>query len=296
MQQDNGYENIFDKGCLVQLSISVWGGAKKIDEEKAKKALGSEWAKARKALIDPEALKPIGKARNEARIYLRSRSLPFPINGVAFVPFESVQRIDEKLQEMEKGFDLACEAFYRVYGDLKTQAEGMLGGLFDADDYPADIKHFFGFNWRFITMNAPGENSYLSPELVAREQEKFINTMTEAREMGVAALREEFKSVLANCIDRLTPGADGKRKIFKDSLVGNFFEFFETFKERNIFADGELDKLCEQAKGVLSGVTPEGLRADEGLRETVKANMEKLSGVLENAIAVAPGRRLKIEE
>lgn len=295
MQTTNSYENIFDKGCLVQLSISVWGGAKKIDEAKAKEALGSEWAKARKALIDPEALKPIGKVRNEARIYLRSRSLPFPINGVAFVPFESVQAIDERLQALESGFNVACEAFYRVYGDLQQQAEGMLGELFDCEDYPADIRQFFAFRWRFITMNAPGENRYLSPELVAREQEKFINTMEEAREMGVAALREEFKAILGNCIDRLEVGADGKRKIFKDSLVGNFFEFFETFKERNIFADGELDRLCDQAKAVLSGVTPEGLRADEGLRETIKANMATLADGLERAIQDAPKRKISLD-
>jgi hypothetical protein len=214
-----------------------------------------------------------------------------------FVPFESVGRIDERLQEMKAGFEVACAAFYQVYGQLREDARSMLGELYDESDYPADISQFFAFDWRFITMQAPGANNVLDPALVEREQAKFINTMEEAREMGVRALREEMAGLLKNCVDRLSePGADGKKKIFRDSMVGNFFEFFETFKERNIFADAELSALCESAKAVLGGVKPEDLRGDDGLRETVRANMATLAGVLDNAIVAMPGRRVKMED
>jgi len=35
--------------------------------------------------------------------------------------------------------------------------------------------------------------------------------------------------------------------------VNNFYEYFETFKGRNIFKDDELSELIERAKGILGG-------------------------------------------
>ena len=296
MQADNKYENIFDKGCLVQLSVSIWGGVKKIDERKAKEALGSEWAKARKSLVDPEALKEIGKVRNAARNYLRGMSLPFPIHGVSFVGFGAISKIDEKLKEFEEGFKGESEKFFGEYEEAIKKAREMLGDLFDLTDYPGDIRPFFDFEWRFITLQSPGQNSLIDPELVEREKKKFIDTMERAREMGVLALREEFRGILKSCVERLSDGVEGKKKIFRDSMIGNFFDFFETFKSRNIFQDESLKVLCEQAEGILRGVDVESLREDDGLRKVVKMSMEGIEGVLEKAIEEMPGRKLRLSE
>ena len=63
-------ENMFEKGCLVQLSISKWGGVKKIsDNQLAEMTDTHEWLTATKKLVDPESLKPICKVGNAARTY-----------------------------------------------------------------------------------------------------------------------------------------------------------------------------------------------------------------------------------
>lgn len=284
--------NIFEKGCLVQLSISVWGGSAKINEEIAKEALGSEWAKARKLLVDREALKPVEKIRNSARQYLREKSLPFPIDGVMFIPFESVEKVDEKLKDLAWDFSLAVDSFQAGYENAVEVAKTVLGSLFDENDYPQEIRRKFNFNWRFFLMEAPGKNSLLSPELVAREQEKFLETMKEARELAVEALRVEFGQLVKNACEKLAPAKEGEKKIFRNSLVRNFGEFFETFKERNCFGDEELERLVEEARKVISGVEAEDLRQDEGLKQTIARGMGKIG---EELVAIAkPGRKLDL--
>lgn len=309
MEQNNKYENIFELGCLVQLRIGMLGVKRGLTEEERalvykKQDLDKKWVSGGKNIIDPGSLAEIGKIKSEAREYLRRVSLPFPIRGALFVGFEVVERIDGMLKGFKEGFEKERGEFEGRWGDLvegarealkvKGESGEEIGTLFNRLDYPAEVGSCFIFEWQFITMQAPGKGGFLSPELVKREQEKFIGVMEEAREMGVMALRVEFKEILDSCVERLTEGEGGKKKVFRDSLVGNFWDFFEGFKDKGIFEDRELEVLCEQAKGILSGVDVGDLRKDEGLREVVKVSMGALSGELEKAIVDAPGRKLKL--
>jgi len=310
-EQKSGYENLFSKGCLVQLSIGVLGIRKQLSEgERAllqkRQTAGKSATSSGKNIIDKKWLEKINRNRNEARVYLKSMSTPFPIAGVAFVSFAGIEKVDERMRGYEQRHnELVDELIGRNYilakmearEDLRVIEDGEeVGSLYNRRDYPRDLREHFSFGWRFITMNAPGENSLLDPELVQREQEKFIRTMEEAREMGVAALREEFSEILRNCVDRLENGEGGKRKIFKDSLMGNFFDFFETFKTRNVFDDEALRVLCQQAEMILNGVTPGKLREDDNLRQVVKVSMQTLAGALDAAIVDAPVRKIRLED
>jgi hypothetical protein len=276
-------ENIFEKGCLVQLSISKWGGVKKIDDSKlAKMVEAHEWVTATKKLVDPESLKPICKIGNAARSYLVGVSLPFPIQGMVFAPKEMVSRVDKRLEEFRGEFDQAVDVFVQEYPRLRETAMTCLGGLFSEVDYPVRVEQHFGFAWRFIILDVPnGKAGVLSPELYEREKEKFIKTMEEARTLAIESLREEFGSMVERITERFSETADGKTKIFKNATVESFYEFFETFKERNIFRDDQLAELVEKAQAVLGGSSPESIRTSEALRARIRGGMEEV----ENAMA-----------
>jgi hypothetical protein len=286
-------ENIFEKGCLVQLSISKWGGVKKIDDSKlAKMVEAHEWVTATKKLVDPESLKPICKIGNAARSYLVGVSLPFPIQGMVFAPKEMVSRVDKRLEEFRGEFDQAVDVFVQEYPRLRETAMTCLGGLFSEVDYPVRVEQHFGFAWRFIILDVPnGKAGVLSPELYEREKEKFIKTMEEARTLAIESLREEFGSMVVRITERLSETADGKPKVFKNATVESFYEFFETFKERNIFRDEQLAELVEKAQAVLGGASAESIRTNEGLKESIRAGM----GEIETAMAeglIRPRRKI----
>ncbi len=288
-------ENIFEKGCLIQLSISKWGGIKKIDHNKLTALISkTEWLSATKKLVDPESLQPICKVRNSARTYLTSVSLPFPIQGMCFVPKEMITKIDAKLEDFKSEFNESVSIFVKDYDRLRNVALLYLGDLFNEADYPLDMEKKFSFAWRFIIMDVPNSNTgILSPEVYEREKEKFIKTMEEARTMAVESLREEFASMVEHLTERFTD-SNGKPKIFKNSTVESFYVFFENFKERNIFRDEALAELVDKAQAVLGGVSAERLRDSGYLKERIRTGMAAIETTMETALA-RPRRKIVMD-
>ncbi len=289
-------ENMFEKGCLVQLSISKWGGVKKIDNNKLAEMIEAhEWLTATKKLVDPESLKPICKVGNAARSYLTSVSLPFPIQGMVFIPKEMITRVDNRLEEFKSEFNQAVNVIIRDYGGLRNTAMVYLGDLFNEVDYPFNVGKKFSFAWRFIILDVPNSKSgILSPEVYEREKDKFIQTMEEARTMAIESLREEFASMVERITDRFAECANGKPKVFKNGTVESFYEFFETFKERNIFRDEELAQLVEHAQAVLGGASAENVRTNGQLKESVRSGMAEIENAMATALA-RPRRKIVMD-
>ena len=123
-------ENIFEMGCLIQLSTSIWGARRKIKTEQiTNMAAANEWLSTQKKLIDPCALKPIQKVANAARGYLSGVSLPFPINGMVFVPKEMISKVDDQLTQFQSDFDNKVADFMDRYDRLRETAMVYLGDL-----------------------------------------------------------------------------------------------------------------------------------------------------------------------
>ena len=115
--------------------------------------------------------------------------------------------------------------------------------------------------------------------------------MEEARELAVQSLREEFSGMVQRITDRFTNGRDVKPKIFKSGTVENFYEFFETFKERNIFKDEQLAELVERAQAILGGRSAESIRSDEQVKKGIGEAMKEVESAM-TEIFTMPRRRI----
>ena len=232
---------------------------------------------------------------NAARGYLSGVSLPFPINGMLFVPKEMISRVDKELYRFKSEFDSKIEDFVSRYDELREVAVVYLDELFNETDYPVDIQSKFSFAWRFIVLDVPNGNAgVLSPEVYEREKTKFIQTMEEARELAIVSLREEFSSMIKRVTERFTNGHGTKSKIFKNGTVNNFYEFFETFRERNIFRDTELAELVDQAEAILGGKTAETIRSNDQLKDHIREGMVEVEKSMENILS-RPRRRIVMD-
>ena len=271
-------ENLFEKGCLVQLSTSMWGATRKIEPSQFTQSVPSQdWLSATKKLVDPEALKPTKKVVNAARSYLAGISLPFPIPGMAFVPKDLISDVDHKLEQYKANYFKTVEGIVGHYEQLRQSAMLCLGSLYNELDYPTDLKGRFSFTWRFVVLDVPnGSTAVLAPEVYEREKEKFIQTMEQARQLAVESLREEFAALIERISERFTTGPDGKPKVFKNATVKNFYEFFETFKQRNIFKDQQLSELVDRAQEILGGRSAESIRSDTELKERIRCGMSEV--------------------
>jgi hypothetical protein len=277
----NDVSNIFEKGCLIQLEISIWGNTKKLPRSTVKTEADPEYIKASKVLIDPAYLEPMRKIAGKARNRIRDLALPFPIDGMLFVPKEMIGALEEWLQGNKEEFDTSLNTFVFQYADARAIARQHLGPLFSDVDYPVNIDTKFGFSWRFVMLTPPGkEAGILSPELYQREKEKFMSLMEEAELQCIGALREEFRAI----VDRMVKTLSDPDKVFRDTLTGNFKEFFDTFSARNCFGDSELAELVEQAKKALNGTEPQALRENKLLRDAVANRMQTVKDEFDKRI------------
>ncbi len=304
-------ENIFDKGCLVLLNVRVWEAVRKIDPKElngtvlngngGNNKLNSEvmvdldWLKARKKLIDPESLKPISKVGGAARNWLTGYSLPFPIKGMCFVPKDLITDVDAKLSEFRSIFDGEVLNFVEDYPELKKTARLCLGSLFKEMDYPADIRSRFSLSWQFIVIDLPSaKGGILTPEIYEKAKSDFFSNMAEARELAMTTLRKEFSDMLSRIADRFTANSEGKVKVFKSATVESFYEYFQTFRQRNIFQDKELSALVSKAQEILGGSKAEEFRGNDSLREQTGRRMAEINKQMEKLFD-APRRKIELD-
>jgi hypothetical protein len=287
--------NIFQKACLIQLEISCWQGSRMLDAGIMERLGNSEWLRGRKYLVNPETLNPIRAAISRARKYLQKSALPFPITGLTLVPKDALSRVDTGLRGIQEEFQGEVSAFVEAYEDARREAALQLGEFFSEADYPVDIHTRFRFEWRFLTLDVPGKSGILSPEIYEREKNKFTAMMEETRQLAVVALREEFAGIVSHLAERLSGNDDGSPKKFKDCMVQKMHDFLDSFSSRNLFDDQGLAELVAAARSMVGGLSPEDLRQDLRLRESIAGEMHRIKSVMdESMVALLPRRKIRL--
>jgi hypothetical protein len=258
-----------------------------------------------KKLVESEQLDNVRKYMNEVYDWCLKHCMPSTAirKGIYFVKNNQVPVFEEKLTHaldelrstilpsflepnpnavLEDGSpDVARRTFspYELAKEAakKPTVEGGLGELYDEDDYPTveELRKAFNLRWSWLQLSVPDE---LPEEVRVREVSKLKASFLEAQEEIKLALRAGFKDLVSHAIERLTPGPDGKRKVFCESTFTKFNEFFETFNARNLMEDAELEAVVEQAKEIMKGLpSVDDLRSAESRRlaSLIKQNEKK---------------------
>jgi len=288
------YTDIFQKACLIQLSTSVWQGCCKLDEGVLQRVgENSDWLKGSKDLVNQDLLSPVRKIANQARNEVRKYSLPFPIKSVYLVSKEALSSIDGKLQHYKTKFWDKVTDFELLFEMAKEEARGYLGDLYNDGDYPIDIFRKFHFEWRFLILDVPGKSSVLPPEIYEREKEKFQSMMEETRELAISAMREEFGQIVHRLTEKLDNDS-AQPKVINSSMFNKMSDFLDDFGARNIFEDEVLVDLSKQARDLIDGVSPGGIKKNDVMRKRIKNEMNDLKSAIDAAIEDMPRRKIRM--
>lgn len=286
--------SIFKEGCLVALSVSRWGHPRKIPKAilEARDA-DKDWVSGYKKLINPAAIKPINTAANKAVARIKRYALPFPIRGIWFVPKALIERLDLELKGDQNELEQAADEFSDKFTEYVYEAESKLGVLFDRTQYPRDIRSRFGLTWRFFYLDVPSnELGILSPQQYKEEMEKMRDTILDAKNMAITALRTQLHEILKSAVDKLH---DKEAQRIHSSLLGKFREFFATFADRNIFGDTKLEEIVELCRDALDGVEIEEIKSDEDYKAEVAKELAEVQEKLEKAMVREPSRKLRLD-
>lgn len=262
--------SITDYAMLAALNIRQWS-ARKLDRSVTAEVDKSHGAKDggryNKLLIDKAALEPIEQIAGAARQHHYKVTLPWGSNGEWLLPASLFMEYSEKMGEYRNSFDRCVAALVAEYPQHVQAARQRLGTMYNATEYPADIKDRFEFKVDFSPV--PTANDFrvkLSEEHIAAIR-KDITFRIEARQNQ--AVREVFDRArkIVSKIHEQTDDVD--RKIY-DSTIENAREFIELLPALNLTNDPTLCQIETDMRELL--VPAEDLRKNKRVRaDTAKA-------------------------
>lgn len=252
-----------------------------------------------KDIIHSTELQNVRKQTHAIRKFIASNSVPsFLRGGMYLVRVDAIEEVDRHLSRMRGTLRGLIELFVAAYPGLISEAQAKLGALYRPEDYPTvdQVRAAFTWDLRLLTFSTPSTLQHISQALFERERVKLAHSIESAAEDIKVLLRQQAREILDHMVDRLTPGEDGKPKVFRKSLVGNAVEFLRSFNARNVVDDRELAAIMGQVGSMLDGVDAGELRKQEGLREAVRARATEIRTRLDEMVTERPKRDITLDE
>ena len=238
------------------------------------------------------AFRQLTSVKSQATSYYKGVSLPFPEPGLRLIRQDHVDTIQNKMLSLQSELADAVVVLDAQFGELTTEARDRLGDLFDPTDYPTSLAGAFQIEWSFPTVEAPEYLRRLNPELFQQECDRVRGQFEEAARLAEAAFADELVKLINHLTERLNGTNDGKAKVFRDTAVTNFNEFFERFRSLNIGSNAELDELVDHARNIVSGVDPQSLRSESALRQQISTQLSTVQASLDGLMVDRPRRNI----
>lgn len=294
---------ILQRSVCVVLTRHYLGNYRKVGTGAVVEAAGGTAAKvddsqfhSTKKLVPSQALLPVMRALEAAPAYLRGTAIPaHRVFGdrTYLLPIAAVQAAEERLVAIRTELLAQAALLAQRWPSLVDMQELALAplGLFDRREYPtaADVATAFDLDWNYVSFAAPERLETVGRALFEGAQRKYESRMAEAYDEVRLVLRETLRQVTGEMVKKLTPGADGKPRVFRGTVLDDLAEFLATFDLRNIADDAELDGVVRQLRGLTDGLDVDQLRDLDGLRAVVLAGVKEATDALD--ALVATGRR-----
>lgn len=246
-----------------------------------------------KKLLDCDEAAAIAAEFTRVKNFVKELSLPTPFgDGIFFVPNTRIEQVDTELRQAEAvNVPNLVRAFVAKYDEILSNEQLALKENFHLADYdsPREILSRVRMDYAYVTFGIP-EN--LPEAIRMREAEKQGQRLTESIDAMQNLLRSEMAKLVKHAAETLSgTKGDGKKKSFKNTLIGNIRAFMETFTDRNITDDVEMERVIAQANQLLDGVDPQSLRDSDSTRAAVAQGFAAIQSQLD-AMMVPRGSRV----
>ena len=285
--------------AAMRLSFTWLGTRKALSSEQKTQAANtfhaeSKYLSAGKKLIDTSdpSFRAVTSVKAQATSYFKGISLPYPEPGIRLVPQDALGDIDIKMRGFTEELASAVAELDSRFDDLKFEARDRLGDLYNEADYPPTLQGLFEIAWDFPSVEPPEYLRRLNPQLYQAECDRVKARFDEAVALAESAFTEELNKLVEHLSERLSGADDGKPKVFRDTAVENFSEFFTRFQSLNIRSNEQLDSVVDRAKTLLNGVRPQQLRDNDALRQQIHTGLASVQSSLDGLMVDRPRRNI----
>lgn len=296
--------DLFDQAIAISISMEGFGrGARKVDMKgvevdadkdrlalearilrcKETDAINGLYARVRQAVGDPA----------------KGKALPtFFKRGVFLVPFSSVKELNAELKAFRAELADLVDRLIAVYDTRVAEDALTLREKFSLAHYPKkeELHERFNITWRYLELAPSGRLAAISQEVYDDEVERVRSEVVSMGDEIKRSLRQAALEIIGHMSERLGVDAEGKKKIFRDSMVENLINFLNAFQAKNIMGDTELSSILDQMKALLQNVEPKDLRTNEALRAAVATKVNELVPQLDRLVKSTGVRHIELPE
>lgn len=286
------------------MRCNILGNYRKVDEEKFVEAVHGEdttgvskQVNTTKKLVDSKELTPCFRVQYKAKQMLRSLAIPaHRVFGEStyLIPILAVQRAEDELKAFEGELRHEASELRKRWPGAMARQKLAIGDLFDARQYPTpeQVEQAWSLEWHYVSFAAPERLETVNTALFESARNKYEQRMADAYDEVRLVLRETLRQVTNDIAKKLTPGPDGKPKVFRNTVLEDLTQFLSTFDIRNIADDAELAGVVTQLRKLTSGVDAEALRDADALRASVLAGVKKATNKLDRLVEKSRGRAI----
>ena len=284
------------RAMIISLTIGSWS-ARKFDRTATREvaqahnsdeAMGSYTKK----LIGPgSTLDKIHTKQSAARARHYALTLPWANDGGRIISAPAYMPYTADMRKFREDLDDLVFTFGQEYPDLKDEARRKLNGLYNAADYPADIKDKFTFGWNVSPLAAPDdfrvslgtlEVTRIKAEMQAQADALLANAMKDVWQRMF-----EPVSRMAEALRAYQPAANGQKAegIFRDSLVSNLRDVLQAVPLLNITQDQTITHTAKRIEDELTGMSADQLRCSKWDREYTADKADEICSFMAQYIA-----------
>lgn len=275
--------NLNDRAVLVQLSISQWT-ARKYDKKATKDVVDannttSAAGRFNKALLPMnESLANVHQKATYIRTEFYKNTLPWGIEGAQILPVANYLEFMTKFRKERDDWVYLVNTFVDDYESLKQDAERILGGLYNPEDYPSveQVRKKFHMDLAVFPVPTNDFRVNIASDELSRIQQDVELRVKQAEKLAMQDVWQRLYDRVKHIADKL---ADPKA-IFRDSMIENAQELCSLLPRLNVMDDPDLEALRQQVEVSLLK-HPQSLRNNPELRQDTaaeaKAIMDKMS-------------------
>lgn len=276
-------------GVFCQLKMGRWDARTHIPTSKLSNKIPQEIIRVRQDTIeDRTLLQDLTAIRRSAKGLLKRNSLPFPIDGLFWIPKDKIIYLDEQFTQFKEQYKnriiKLCDNIKKMEEEFKSKYPD----FYDSKNYPSQnvLKKKFYFHWNFLHFATPSKKAkILSPKLYKKEKDKFDNMISQMEEMTVNLIGN---SILTR-IDKLASQCEsGKINNGTISSISKLLKRWESLWKDHI-DEAKIKSVMDMLKKQMKTVSTERLKNNEDFRNKLGEKLNKISA----KIKVIPDFKLK---
>lgn len=282
--------SIASSAMLVELNINSWT-ANVTDRNISNELNDTKGATARAAKVTKNLfagtslLYDINKFDAACRLWHQSQTVPWSDRGPRLLPASNFFEYKHSLSNRQAIREDMVANFLDQYEHLVSQAENVLGDMYDPLDYPPkhEVIHSFSFRYSFLPVPTSGDFRVdVGNEAIEELRKQFDEEVENRIKAGVDDVCDRLRTSLVHMSTKLdgfeTVSEDGKpkRKRIHDSMITNARDLCDVLKHLNLTNDPKLEEARRRFNTLVQTVDVEDLKESAPTREKVKSELDDI--------------------